>query len=108
MAGKGFESTSWKEVGGKGPVNHSVYFDSDYRGSMRETTVVRVGWIEVERGSVAGRERNGEREIEIEREGRCVFRQWSVVCSWEVSNTEALPHVFFSGPPLPANHTASA
>lgn len=50
--------------GGKGPVNHSVYFDSDsdYRGSMRETTVVRVGWIEVERGSVAGRERNGERD----------------------------------------------
>lgn len=49
-------------MGGKGPVNHSVYFDSDYRGSMRETTVVRVGWIEVERGSVAGRERNGERD----------------------------------------------
>lgn len=34
--------------------------------------------------------------------GARVFRQQRVVCGWEVSATEAVPHLFNSGQPLPA------
>lgn len=38
--------------------------------------------------------------------GCCVFRQQRVVCGWEVSATEAVPHLFYSGQPLPPPHAA--
>lgn len=38
--------------------------------------------------------------------GGCVFRQQRVVCGWEVLATEAVPHLFYSGQPLPSLHTA--